>query len=166
MSGAPGATPAAPRLRLAAALLDLLVLLGPAGLALVVALGLTARQGPGPLHGLLDRIAAAAPLLAGLLAAVAAAAAVGFWMRLSATPGMLLLGLRMVDARSARPLRAWQVLLRALGWVLAAIPLGLGLLWMLWDSRSQGLHDKLARCVVVTEDESLTRIEDLLEASQ
>jgi uncharacterized RDD family membrane protein YckC len=61
----------------------------------------------------------------------------------------MLLGLRIVDAEdgSAPGMRA--LVLRYLGYLVAALPLCLGYLWMLWDPRRQGWHDKMARTVVV-----------------
>jgi len=40
---------------------------------------------------------------------------------------------------------------RYFGYFLASIPLGLGLLWVAFDKRKQGWHDKLAGTVVIRE---------------
>jgi len=71
------------------------------------------------------------------------------WTRYGATPGKILLELRVVDARTGAH-AAWpQALVRYLGYFVSALPLGLGFLWAAWDRRKQALHDKLARTEVV-----------------
>lgn len=86
------------------------------------------------------------------------------WWRFQGAPGALLLGQRIVDARSGGRPQLWQVIVRLLGCVLAALPLGLGFLWMLWDTRRQGWHDKLAHTLVVEDDDSRLTLEQLAEA--
>ncbi len=80
---------------------------------------------------------------------LALALTVFMWMRFMGTPGKLLLGCHVVDARSGRPLRLWQAVLRYLAYLASLLPLGLGFLWIAWDRRKQGFHDKLAGSVVV-----------------
>lgn len=72
-----------------------------------------------------------------------------FWRRWQATPGKLLLDCRVVDAQTLQPLTLKQAIIRALGYIVSALPLYLGFLWMAWDKRKQGLHDKLAGSVVI-----------------
>ena len=83
------------------------------------------------------------------------------WWLFQGTPGKLLLGIRIVDARDGGRLRLWQVLVRLLAYALSALPLGLGFIWILWDKRQQGWHDKLARSVVVEDDESRLSLQQL-----
>jgi len=73
------------------------------------------------------------------------------WVRFMGTPGKLLLGCHVVDARSGRPLGMLQAVWRYLAYLASLLPLGLGFLWIAWDRRKQGFHDKLARSVVVRE---------------
>ena len=42
-----------------------------------------------------------------------------------------------------------QLVIRYLGYFVSTIPLGLGLLWVGFDRRKQGWHDKMANTVVV-----------------
>lgn len=84
-----------------------------------------------------------------------------FWQLFQGTPGKLLLGCHIVDAHSGGRPRPWQVWLRLLGYVLSAAPAGLGFFWILWDRRRQGWHDKLARTLVVLDDESRKSLEQL-----
>lgn len=86
------------------------------------------------------------------------------WWRLQGTPGKLLLGCRIVDAHSGGHPRLWQALVRLLGYALSALPLGLGFLWMIWDKRHQAWHDKLARTLVVEDDDSRLTLRQLAEA--
>ena len=73
---------------------------------------------------------------------------VGFWTLGGQTPGMALLGLRVVrtDGRPiglATAFRRWALRL------LSALALGLGFLPVLFSPRRQAFHDRLARTVVV-----------------
>lgn len=74
------------------------------------------------------------------------------WVVLGGTPGKLLMGCELVDIQSGGPPGLVQALLRYLGYGLSALPLGLGFLWILWDPRKQGFHDKLAGTRVIRED--------------
>lgn len=93
---------------------------------------------------------------------------VAFWVKLLATPGKLLMGCQVVDADSTKPLTIRQGLLRYLGYYLSALPLGLGFLWIAWDKRKQGFHDKIANTVVLYNaelyagDESQKSLQQLL----
>ncbi len=87
-----------------------------------------------------------------------------FWWGFQGTPGKLLLGYRIVDARSGGRPQLWQVLVRLLGYALSALPLGLGFLWIIWDRRHQGWHDKLARTLVVEDDESRLSLHQLADS--
>ena len=42
-----------------------------------------------------------------------------------------------------------QLVIRYLGYYVSTIPLGLGLIWVAFDARKQGWHDKMAGTVVV-----------------
>jgi uncharacterized RDD family membrane protein YckC len=77
------------------------------------------------------------------------AAAVVFWFYRAATPGKMLLSLRIVDARTLGKLSLQQCLVRSLAYLVSILPLGLGFVWIARDARKQGWHDKLAGTVVV-----------------
>ncbi len=65
------------------------------------------------------------------------------------TAGMRILGIYIVRV-DGRPFSMKQALLRHLiGYPLSTAAFFLGFLWMLWDPRQQGWHDKLARTIVV-----------------
>lgn len=85
-----------------------------------------------------------------------------FWVKFLGTPGKLLLQCRIADARTGQTLSNQQAALRYIGYFLSAIPLLLGFLWIVWDKRKQGFHDKLANTVVVMEDEASKPLAELL----
>jgi uncharacterized RDD family membrane protein YckC len=85
-------------------------------------------------------------LLSWLMPAIAI---VAFWIYRSATPGKMMLSVKIVDASTGQPLRPGQSILRYVGYFVATVPLCLGLVWVAFDPRKQGWHDKLAGTVVV-----------------
>jgi uncharacterized RDD family membrane protein YckC len=95
-------------------------------------------------------------LAQGLLALAAAAVAIGyfvlFWAAAGQTPGMRLLGVRVLSRRNEGRLTAWQAIVRTLGLALAIIPCFLGFVPALFDSRRRALPDYLAGTVVVYDD--------------
>jgi uncharacterized RDD family membrane protein YckC len=72
-----------------------------------------------------------------------------FWVKYGATPGKMALGIRVVCLETGEAPPLGMAVLRYLGYILSAIPLGLGFLWAAWDPRKQGWHDKIADTVVV-----------------
>ena len=78
-----------------------------------------------------------------------AIAIVAFWIYRQATPGKAVLSLKIVDATSGAPPTAGQCVGRYLGYFVSTIPLLLGLIWVGFDRRKQGWHDKLANTVVI-----------------
>lgn len=77
---------------------------------------------------------------------------IAFWVFRSATPGKMLLKLKVVDAQTLGPVPVPRLLLRYAGYYVATIPFGVGLLWVGWDARKQGWHDKMAGTVVIRTD--------------
>ncbi|MBJ7330075.1 MAG: RDD family protein [Solirubrobacteraceae bacterium] len=73
---------------------------------------------------------------------------VGFWCINAQTLGDRVMGFRVQqsDGRRLKPRRA---VVRFGGMVLCMIPLGAGFLPILFDDRRRGLHDRLARSVVL-----------------
>ncbi|MDO8458235.1 MAG: RDD family protein [Burkholderiaceae bacterium] len=78
-----------------------------------------------------------------------AAAVIWFWTHKKATPGKMALHLRIVDADTGGSLSLGQSIGRYFAYFLSIIPFGLGLIWVAFDNRKQGWHDKLAHTVVV-----------------
>ncbi|MGV3573149.1 MAG: RDD family protein [Ramlibacter sp.] len=78
-----------------------------------------------------------------------ALAVLAFWIYKGATPGKMLVSARIVDAATGGPLTRWQAVLRYLAYFISLLPFGLGYLWVAFDRRKQGWHDKIAGTVVV-----------------
>jgi uncharacterized RDD family membrane protein YckC len=74
---------------------------------------------------------------------------VWFWIKYLGTPGKILLKLQVVDADTGHALSTPQAIGRYLGYYISMIPLMLGFIWVAFDSRKQGFHDKLAGTVVI-----------------
>ena len=65
------------------------------------------------------------------------------------TAGKRIIGIRIVRA-DGTPINFKTAALRHfVGYPLAFLSLGLGALWVLWDARQQGWHDKLAGTLVI-----------------
>jgi uncharacterized RDD family membrane protein YckC len=72
-----------------------------------------------------------------------------FWLGRQATPGKMAVSLKIVDAKTGEFPSVGQCIGRYFGYVLSAIPLGLGYLWVAFDKHKQGWHDKLSGTAVV-----------------
>lgn len=72
-----------------------------------------------------------------------------FWTYKSATPGKMAIKAIIVDADTGRQPTTKQLLIRYCAYIVSMIPLGLGLMWVGWDSKKQGWHDKLAKTVII-----------------
>lgn len=71
------------------------------------------------------------------------------WVYFGATPGKMAMSAKVVDADTGGPLTPTQSVIRYIGYVASLIPFGVGYLWIAFDRRKQGWHDKLANTVVV-----------------
>ena len=78
-----------------------------------------------------------------------AVAVILFWTYKSATPGKIILDLKIVDASTGAKPSIKQFIGRYLGYYLSTLALMLGLIWVAFDKRKQGWHDKLAGTVVI-----------------
>ena len=72
-----------------------------------------------------------------------------FWIVKSATPGKILLELSIVDAETGGKPSNGQLIGRYFAYYISVLPLMLGFIWVGFDKRKQGWHDKLAGTVVV-----------------
>jgi uncharacterized RDD family membrane protein YckC len=72
-----------------------------------------------------------------------------FWIMKQATPGKMAVATRIVDAKTGEAPTITQLVVRYLGYYVSMIPLFLGIIWVAFDRRKQGWHDKLAGTVVV-----------------
>lgn len=78
-----------------------------------------------------------------------ATAVLSFWAARHATPGKMAISAIIVDEKTGAPPSLGQLVGRFLGYFVAVMPLGLGLIWVAFDRKKQGWHDKLAGTLVV-----------------
>lgn len=147
LSGANAGRPAGFWIRAAAYLLDLPILVG-----IMVVLGTVTGIGPalsGALRSPQPDVRLSAFVLIDVIALVVwIAYFVPTWQR-GATIGMRAVGLELVDTSSGRRISYPRAMLRALMLQVAFAPAWIGVLWVAWDPRRQGWHDKVARTQVV-----------------
>ena len=72
-----------------------------------------------------------------------------FWVYKGATPGKMAISAKVVDAVTGGPPSTPRYIARYVGYLLSILPLGLGFIWIAFDKRKQGWHDKLSGTVVV-----------------
>ena len=82
-----------------------------------------------------------------------AVAVILFWKIRGATPGKMLFSARVVDARTLGPLSNGQAIGRYFAYFVSMLPLMLGFIWVAFDERKQGFHDKLAGTLVIEVEE-------------
>ena len=78
-----------------------------------------------------------------------AIAVILFWIYKSATPGKMAVGAEIVDAKTFGKPSKLQMIGRYFGYYVSMLPLMLGIIWVAFDPRKQGWHDKLAGTVVI-----------------
>jgi uncharacterized RDD family membrane protein YckC len=74
-----------------------------------------------------------------------------FW---AATPGKMLLRMKVVDATTEAPINDAQIVLRLFGYIVSTLGLCVGFFWISFDKRRQGWHDKIADTVVISTKKS------------
>jgi uncharacterized RDD family membrane protein YckC len=90
----------------------------------------------GPAHFLINYVA---PAIASIL----------FWSYKQATPGKMVISAKILDAETGKPASTGQLIGRYFAYFISIIPLMLGIIWVAFDKRKQGWHDKLSGTVVV-----------------
>ncbi len=78
-----------------------------------------------------------------------AIAVILFWMYRQATPGKMVISAKIVDAKTGGKPTTGQLIGRYFAYYVSTIVLLLGFIWVAFDTRKQGWHDKLAGTVVV-----------------
>lgn len=91
-----------------------------------------------------------------------AVAIILFWVWKQATPGKMAISAKIVDAKTGKEPSLGQYIVRYLSYFVSLLPLCLGFLWVAFDSKKQGWHDKIAGTVVIgpkkkTEDVSFIK---------
>jgi len=72
-----------------------------------------------------------------------------FWLQKQATPGKMMVGVQIVDAVTGKSISIGQAIVRYLAYFISFLPLGLGFIWIAFDRKKQGWHDKLAGTIVI-----------------
>lgn len=72
-----------------------------------------------------------------------------FWNKKQASLGMMILGIKIVDAKTFNKPSYSQLVIRMFSYLVAFIPLFLGIAWISFDPRKQGWHDKIASTIVI-----------------
>ena len=133
--------------RFVASLIDTLIIL-------VVTVPLLMLAGAGALLTGGDIVEGQARLYSVLIQYVLpAVATIAFWRVRGATPGKMAISARIVDARTGGAPSNGQLVGRYFAYIVSALPLFVGFLWVGIDRRKQGFHDKLAGTVVVYDDD-------------
>ena len=70
------------------------------------------------------------------------------WTHWGMTLGKLLFGIKIVDRNGAN-LTLEKSVIRLVGYLLCSLPFSLGFLWVAFDKKKQGIHDKMAESFVV-----------------
>ena len=73
------------------------------------------------------------------------------WVKFAGTPGKRLLRLKVLDERTGENVTVGQGIIRYIGYFPAILVLFVGLIWVAFDPKKQGWHDKMAKTVVVRE---------------
>ena len=127
-------------IRFGATLIDVIIILIVTGIPLTFIYGEQYWGGEQLISGVWD------VLLSYVLPFVAT---IWFWLRFFGTPGKMATKLKIVDAKTGNRLSLLQAIGRYFAYIPAALPLGLGFIWVGIDKKKQGWHDKLAGTVVV-----------------
>jgi uncharacterized RDD family membrane protein YckC len=72
-----------------------------------------------------------------------------FWIRSAATPGKLLLNMKIIDYKTGNPPSTWQCIVRALSYHVSALPLCLGFMMINWNKNNRALHDFIAGTAII-----------------
>jgi uncharacterized RDD family membrane protein YckC len=67
------------------------------------------------------------------------------------TPGKMVFGLKVIR-ETGEPLTFGTAFLRWIGYFVSSLPLNLGFIWIAFDRKKQGFHDKLAGTVVILDE--------------
>jgi uncharacterized RDD family membrane protein YckC len=77
------------------------------------------------------------------------AATIWFWLKMQATPGKILFSLKVLDEKTGQTITLKQSVIRYLGYFVSTLVVFLGFIWIAFDPKKQGWHDKMAGTVVV-----------------
>ena len=73
---------------------------------------------------------------------------IGFWTWRGQTPGKMAVGVKIIKTDGS-PIGIGRAVLRYIGYLVSTIIIFIGYLMIAWDSKKQGLHDKIAGTYVI-----------------
>ncbi len=73
---------------------------------------------------------------------------VAFWTWRGQTPGKIALGIKIIRTDGS-PIDLGRSILRYIGYIISSFILMIGYLWIAFDPRKQGIHDKIAGTYVI-----------------
>lgn len=72
-----------------------------------------------------------------------------FWLKTHATPGKMLLSMKIVDAKTLKDPSIFQLIIRLCAYVISVVPLGLGIFYITCNKKRRAWHDIIAGTLVV-----------------
>jgi uncharacterized RDD family membrane protein YckC len=72
-----------------------------------------------------------------------------FWARTGQTPGMKMMGIKVVRDADGGPITTGQAILRLIGYWVSGFVFYLGYIWIFIDKRRRGWHDLIAGTIVI-----------------
>lgn len=72
-----------------------------------------------------------------------------FWVKKQATPGKMLLSMKIVDAKTLGKPSNRQLIIRLFSYIISVVPVFLGVIWIVFDARKQAWHDKIANTLII-----------------
>lgn len=84
-----------------------------------------------------------------LLVLMAAVYHIFCWIKFAGTPGKLLLKLKVLNVETGQKITLKQAIIRYISYIPSAVILLCGFLWIAFDEKKQGWHDKLAQTMVI-----------------
>lgn len=72
-----------------------------------------------------------------------------FWIKKQATPGKMLLSMKIVDFHSLGKPTTLQYVIRLLGYIISVLPFGLGIIYIAFNKNRRAFHDILAGTIVI-----------------
>jgi len=102
----------------------------------------------GAITGVLMAIFGAQQAASWLSSAIGIIYIIGFWTWRGQTLGKMVMGVKIVKTDGS-PIGIGRAILRYIGYLISAVIILIGYLMIAWDSKKQGLHDKIAGTYVV-----------------
>lgn len=89
---------------------------------------------------------------------IAAGYFVLFWATTGQTPGKMALGIKVIGT-DGMPVNWGKAILRYIGYIISSLVLMLGFIWIAFDGKRQGWHDKIASTYVVRKETQFSTAE-------